>query len=109
MQSYLRCLALALPLLVAACSNAVLSPSSEAVGVMEQELTYRFCTSGQNCAAGCLCDSNQCVPDGFGPANPDCGVRFCSAGNPCAAGCNCVNSQCAPDGFGPPNPDCSAP
>jgi hypothetical protein len=89
--------------------NAPTSSTTETEGVAEQELTYRFCSAGQDCASGCICADNQCVPDGFGPANPDCGVRLCSTGQDCASGCICADNQCVPDGFGPANPDCSAP
>jgi hypothetical protein len=92
--------------LVAACDDVL---TAESVGVVQQELTYRYCTSDYNCAAGCDCVSNQCVPDGFGPANPDCGVRLCSDEYDCAMGCNCDGFKCVPDGFGPPNEDCSDP
>jgi hypothetical protein len=110
MKTYLLSLSFVLPFFFAtACADTSTSRSTETVGVAEQELTYRFCSSGQDCARGCICSANQCVPDGFGPANPDCGVRFCSTQQDCAIGCICSANQCAPDGFGPANPDCSAP
>lgn len=92
--------------LAAACNDPL---TSENIGTAEQELTYRYCTSYSDCAIGCVCASNQCVPDGFGPSNPDCGVRLCSDNYDCAAGCGCDGFQCVPDGFGPANPDCSDP
>jgi len=92
--------------LAAACDEPL---TSERVGVAQQELTYRYCASDYNCAAGCDCVSNQCVPDGFSPPNEDCGVRICSSNYDCASGCDCDGFKCVPDGFGPPNEDCSDP
>jgi hypothetical protein len=105
MRIQLLALLFVLPL-YATCVNTSVP---EELGVVQQELTYRYCASDYDCAGACDCVGNQCVPDGFGPPHPDCGRRFCSNDYDCAMGCQCDGNFCAPDGFGPPNPDCSDP
>ncbi len=109
---------------LAACTAEVSDPSPaspgdtasaepEHTGVRQQALSYRYCSSSAtDCDWGCDCQNNQCVPDGFGPPNPDCGAppqRACTTYSDCAWGCDCTGGVCVQDGFGPPNPDCSAP
>lgn len=90
----------------------VAAPPSETMAVAEGALTYRYCSSNLDCGGNCMCDANQCVPNGFGPANPDCGappVRECTTGADCRSGCICSSGTCQSNGFSPPNPYCHLP
>ncbi|MCY1032647.1 hypothetical protein OV207_14345 [Corallococcus sp. BB11-1] len=119
MRTRLIPLVFGLALLSAACGDTTSlerdtgSASAEAVAESESSLTtYRYCASSLDCAGACMCSANQCVPDGFGPPNPDCGAppqRECSTGADCRDSCICSAGFCAPDGFSPPSPFCHLP
>ncbi|MGH1340343.1 MAG: hypothetical protein ACRBN8_02235 [Nannocystales bacterium] len=74
--------------------------------------TLRACNGHFDCQSGCSCNvSGVCVPDGFGPANPNCSnppLSICANEMECQHGCDCVSGTCVPDGFGPANPNCGA-
>lgn len=113
MKLQLTVLVLGLSLFTAACgpstSASEAEPVAESAAVSEEALTYRYCQIREDCAQGCVCSQNQCLPDGFGPPNPDCGIapqRACNTAQDCQGGCICRNGYCAQDGFGPPNPYC---
>ncbi|PTL77262.1 hypothetical protein [Vitiosangium sp. GDMCC 1.1324] len=102
-------------LIAAGCGETLPSERIESApveGVSEAALTYRYCSSGLDCGLGCVCQANQCVNDGFGPPNPDCGsppVRSCTTSSDCRSACTCVSGKCQPDGFSPPYGYCHLP
>lgn len=94
-----------LQVIAAACTLDAASESTERTGVVEQELTYRYCTTAYDCASAdaCECVNNQCVPDGFGPAHPDCGAAPPCSPSSCSPGWDChCGDQCWPAGYACP-------
>jgi len=99
-----------------ACGEAppadVLLDEDVELGTAESALTYRACTTDLQCATSCMCSNNQCVPDGLGPANPDCGAppqRACTTAADCRDACDCRNGTCRPDAIGPTYWGCHLP